>query len=115
MIYFVLTKSPWFYCYWRICYFDGGYQIAKSRRRTCIFLLRVAINKALLVSTQSFVSFVYKIKDIEAEKYHQIPKIVQALEKKVGTMCLGAASIDHHCSKRLFLQNKGQVTAKTVG
>ena len=67
MIYFVLTKSPWFYCYQHMCYFDGRCQISKSNRWTCIFLLRVAINKALPVSTQSFASFVYKIKHIQAE------------------------------------------------
>ena len=36
--------------------------------------LRVAINKALPVSTQSLSSFVYKIKHIEAERYDVIPK-----------------------------------------
>ena len=37
MIYFVLTKSPWFYCYRHICYFDGRCQIAKSNRLKLYF------------------------------------------------------------------------------
>ena len=32
MIYFVLTKSPWVYCYRYICYFDRRCQTAKSNR-----------------------------------------------------------------------------------
>ena len=48
--------------------------IAKSNRWTCIFLLRVTINKALPVTTQSFASFVYKIKHIEAESHDLINK-----------------------------------------
>ena len=74
MICFVLTKSLWFFCYWHICYFDWRCQIAKSNRWTCIFLLSVATNKALPISTQSFASFVYKIKHIEAERYDLVPK-----------------------------------------
>ena len=49
-------------------------KIAKSNRCTCIFLLRVVINKALPASTQSFASFVYKIKHIEAERHDLLPK-----------------------------------------
>ena len=91
MIHFVLTKSPWFYCYWYICYFDGRCQITKSNRRTRIFLLRVAINKALLVSTQSFTSFIYKTKRIVAKRYYQMPKKSFGFRSKnVGSKCLGA-------------------------
>ena len=74
MIYFVLPKSSWFYCYRNICYFDGIWQIGKSNRWTCIFLLRVAINKALPVIKQSSGSFVYIIKHIQAERYDLLPK-----------------------------------------
>ena len=91
MIHFVLTKSPWFCCYWYICYFDGRYQITKSNCWTHIFLLRVAINKALLVSAQSFTSFIYKTKRIVAKRYHQMPKKSFGLRSKnVGSKCLGA-------------------------
>ena len=83
MTYFVFTKSPWFYCYRHICYFDGRRKIANSNRWTCIFLLRVAINKALPISTQSFASFVHKIKYIQAERYDLLPK-------NIGAKCSGA-------------------------
>ena len=39
-----------------------------------IFLLRVAINKALPVTSQSLASFVYKIKNIQTERYDLLPK-----------------------------------------
>ena len=71
MIYFF---APWFYCYRHTCYFDGRCQIAKSNRWTCIFLLRVAINKELPVSTQSFASFAHKRKHGKAERYELLPK-----------------------------------------
>ena len=116
MIYFVLIKSPWFYCYRHICYFDGRCQIAKSNRWTRIFLLRVAINKALLASTQSFTSFVYKTKRVVAKRYYQMPKESFGLRSKnVGSKCFGAVWVDHCCSKRLLLRNEGQSTAKQSG
>ena len=100
VIYSVATKSPWFYCYRHICYLDGKSQIAKSNLWTCIFLLRVAINKALPVSTQSFASFVYKIKHIQAERYNLLPKNRSRFgAKNVGPKCSGAVSISHYCSK----------------
>ena len=51
------------------------------------FFLRIAIKKALPVSTQSFASFVYKIKHIHYMLKDMIycPKIVQALEQKCRT------------------------------
>ena len=73
MIYFVLTKSPCFYCY-------GIYVISMEDAKLqnlsieSVFFLRFAINKALSVSTQSFVSFLYKIKHIETERYYPISK-----------------------------------------
>ena len=91
MIYFVFTKSPWFFCYWHICHLDGRCQIAKSNNSTHIFLLRIAINNALLVSTQTFTSFVYKTKHVVAKRYHQMPKKSFGLRSKnVGSKCLGA-------------------------
>ena len=70
----MLTKSPWFYC-------SGIYVISMDDAKlqnliveSVFFPLRVAINKALPVSTQSFASFVYKIKHIQAERYDLLPK-----------------------------------------
>ena len=57
-----------------MCHFDGRCQIANSNRWACIFLLRVAINKALPVTTQRFASFGYKIKHIQAGRYDLLPK-----------------------------------------
>ena len=44
-----------------------------------VFLSRVAINKTLPAGTQSFASSVYKIKHMDADRYYQYAKIVQAL------------------------------------
>ena len=55
------------------------------------------MNKALPVSRQSFASLVYKIKDIETERYCQIsPNRSRFREKNVGEKCLGGVSIDHY-------------------
>ena len=54
--------------------FQSKCQIAKSNRWTCVFLLRVAINEASLISTQSFASFVYKIKHMQTERYDLLPQ-----------------------------------------
>ena len=64
------------------------------------FFFSVAINKALPVSNQSFTSFVYKIKHIQAERYDILPKNRSGFgAKNVGPKCSGAISIDHYCSE----------------
>ena len=51
---------------------------------------------------QSFASFVYKIKQIEAERYHQIPTNSSDFEAKMSEQSIwGAVSINHCCSKRV--------------
>ena len=81
-----------------------------------MFLLRVAINKALLVSTQSFTSFIYKTKHIVVKRYCQMPKKSFGLRSKnVGSKCLGADQLITAAQKKLLLRNKGQSTAKTIG
>ena len=54
-----------------------------------MFLLGVAINKALPGSTQSFPSIVYKIKHIQAERYDLMPKNrEQKCRSKVFSPCI---------------------------
>ena len=42
-------------------------------------------------------------------------KIVRTLEQKCRIKVFGCRSVDHCCSKRLLLRNKGQSTANTIG
>ena len=105
VIQYVLTKSPWLYCYWHICYFNGRCQIAKSNRWTCISLLCVTINKALPVTTQSFASFVLQ------NKIYKGRKMWSKNQKSFRWGRLNWSLL----LKKLLLPNKGQITAKTMG
>ena len=65
VIYFVRTKSPWFYCYRHF------------------FPLCVTFNKALPVTIQSFTLFLYKMKHAEAERYDLILKNLSGFGAKM--------------------------------
>ena len=56
---------------------------AKSNLWTGIFLSRVVINKALPISTQSFASFICKMKPIEAERCDLTPKNCSGFEAEM--------------------------------
>ena len=74
MIYFVLTKSPWFCCYQHIYVSSMEDEKLQNLIVELVFFFCGAINKALLVSTQSFALFVYKMKHIQAERYDILPE-----------------------------------------
>ena len=67
------------------------------------FLFRVAINKALPVTTQSFASSIYKIKHIEVERYDLLPKDHSGIwGKNIGAKCSGAVQISLLLKKLLL-------------
>ena len=79
-----------------------------------VFFLHVAINKALPVSTQSFASFVYKIKHIQAEIYDLLPKNLSGFGAKIQHQSVLVPSHLITTAEKLLLRNKGQITCKTI-